>query len=188
MLLASIVYLKVFTIATMKKLLLSLLLCCVAGSLAAFAQVADHGVVGYKEIVCKGDRLFMDGQKLNKAELAGILSQKNYTDYVKARNLSRFGAALTGIGGVVFTFSAMTVVGGIVNQNNVDDSLPPDTPVGIAIFGGTMAVGGVLLAAGIPCICIGCSKIEKIASDHNDRNATLTLGPTAHGVGFNFTF
>lgn len=172
----------------MKKLLLSLLLCFVTGSFAALAQVADHGVVGHKEIVCKGDRLFMDGQKLTKTELAGLLPQEGYADYVKARNLSRFGAALTGIGGVVFTFSAVTVVGGIINQNNADDSLPPDTPVGIAIFGGTMAVGGVLLAAGIPCICIGCSKIKGIASDHNNRNAALTLGPTAHGVGLSFVF
>lgn len=141
------------------------------------------------ELISKGDRIFYGGEKMTKTELRGVLSQESYEQYVKARNLNRFGAAMTGAGGAIFIFSAVSVIGGSMNQSkSSDDGLPNDAPVGIAIFSGAMIVGGAMMAVGIPCICIGCRRVGDIVSEHNTRNVSLTLGPTRYGAGLSLTF
>ena len=144
------------------------------GSVCAEAQVKDE--VMERCLSVRGDRIFDGDQGLSKAELQTIICKETYDEYVKARRLSRFGATMTGIGGTIFTLSTVGVVGGIINYNK-PSSQPKDTPVGIVIFEGTMIVGGLMMAAGIPCICVGCKRIKN-----------LDLAPASSGVGLALRF
>lgn len=146
---------------------------CMA-DVCAEAQIKDDVVE--RSLSVKGDRIFDGEQKLSKAELKTIFCKETYEEYAKARRLSRFGATMTGIGGTIFTLSTVGVVGGIIIHNK-PSSQPKDTPVGIVIFEGTMIVGGLMMAAGIPCICVGCKRIKN-----------LDLAPASNGVGLALKF
>lgn len=146
-------------------------------------------VYAVAQFAAKGDRIFYNGQRISKAELRELLPQEDYQTYSKARNLSKFGAGMTGIGGTIFTFSAVTTVGGIIDSRKpINEGEIRDTPVGIAIFAGTMAIGGAIMAVGIPCLCVGRNRVKSFATDYNKSKVSLTLGPTNQGAGLCLNF
>lgn len=60
-----------------------------------------------------------------------------------------------------------------------------------SIKGAGMVISSASLAAGIPLLCIGTSRLRWIAEDYNERaanTAQLTIGPTANGFGLALNF
>ncbi|MBQ7811536.1 MAG: hypothetical protein IJ394_03145 [Bacteroidales bacterium] len=165
----------------MKKLFLSFLMCLMAGSFTATAQVADNGVeyrLGHYRV---------GGEKLTDVQVAGMLSSDAYSDYLSGRRLYKSGVIVMSVGAGIVGASALLFGSMFLPAGSDSATDTPGMPLGTAIVSlGGAITGGVVMAAGVPLLCVGDRRLKDAVG--NVRSPQLTLGPTAHGVGFNFTF
>lgn len=185
--------------------------------LAAALPVSAQYMPAEGLLTRKGTKIFAEGRKLTKGEIAATLSV--YSDnkgvgydvrWTRARRAYNSGVALTAIGSVacmtgaiVMTCGFMTlVVAGVtaplyILADTYDslDSAWKDVAV-LCTAGGITTIGGAaMLCAGIPLLCVNKARMKRIVRDYNGLYSgnqasalTLNFGPTASGVGLALNF
>ncbi len=165
----------------MKKLLLSFLLCLIGGFSVVSAQVAYNGVEYRLGHYCVG------GEKLTDVQVAGMLSSDAYSDYMSGKKLYKSGVIVTSVGAGIVGASALLFGSLFLPIRSNSETEFSGMPLGAAIVSlGGVITGGVVIAAGVPLLCVGNRRLKNTIG--NIHSAQLTLGPTTHGVGFNFAF
>lgn len=134
-------------------------------------------------ILYRAGNVWADGVRLKKPELKMMFSEQDYGRFISGRRLMVSGATLTGIGG------AFVVVNGAFLAYFA--SMPPKDPfytvnVSQIICAGNVILGGAMLVAGVPCLCVGINRMQKTVRHHNETQ--LTLGPTSSGFGLALKF
>lgn len=166
----------------MKKLLIVLIFSVLAAN--ASAQYADRSVVDLR-----GSRVYLNGEKMNGDEVIARTSRA----YKAGMGLTISGASLAVIGGTTATLGALTamgvglyipligmvgVVGGGDTGTMVDEMM--GRPKAMMAVGGYMFLGGaVMLASGIPIMCVNKKKLDRMR---------LMLVSTSNGVGLAMNF
>lgn len=163
----------------MKRFIITFLLCLATYS--AYAQYAD---VRYKL-----GHLRSDGEKLSKEQVAAVLSQDAYQDYLSGRRVYKAGVITTSVGaGIVgasgLLFGSIAVIP--YGENNAEKVLMPLGIIAMSIYGAI--AGGVVMVAGIPCLCVGDHRLRKVAGTCEGPQLALSFGPTTNGIGLGLSF
>ena len=163
----------------------------------------------------KGTKIFAEGRKLTKGEIAATLSLVQDgkgvgydVRWLRAKRTYNAGIALTTLGsigivtgGVTFSFGIVYLITlGIASPLYVvaDDASGMDT---LVVGAGSMMACGALclcagtamLGAGIPLMCVFNSRMKKIVRGYNEHydttdKVTLNFGPTRNGIGLALNF
>lgn len=186
----------------MKRLFLLSVTLLVALSASAQYVVADYSSPVYMK--AKGGRIFLDGEKLTRAEAAACFSGMDgvdrSTDYLRYRRVYNTGVGLTSAGAVTTVAgTSIAVAGGLVAL-----IVAPFAAIGGATelprevsqvpkLGGYMTLGGLaMLASGIPLISVYKKRIRTLAEEYNSIAAnprvTMSFGGQPSGIGFAIHF
>ena len=184
----------------MKKLLL--LLTFLSFAYAASAQYATSSHVPY--ISVKGSRVFIEGEMLPKDQAAALFSDMNGVDrrgdYLKYRagyktgmGLSIGGASLVVTGSLIGVGAMFTaIIVGIPLAISGDQAYLNNAQIAMITAEVATITGLACVVAGIPTLCIYQRRIKDIAIEHaaltNSRQLSLTVGPTANGLGLALAF
>lgn len=198
----------------MKRIILVILTVMIA--VPAFSQYT--GDFAGKRIRKKGSALYIGGKRLTKDEAAFVLSPlewKNGLGYdvmwKRSKSCRNAGIALTTIGSVAAVGGAVALACGMVTTVGgamlvpiyiaFDGTEDMDSMMHAAqkmMIGGGLAIVGsvVILGTGIPLLCVGNSRMNRIVRDYNSYvseksgNAGLAVnfGPCRNGIGFSVNF
>ena len=181
----------------MKKILL--LLCVSALMLLGGANVyAQSKKVKEKPAPVKLDPMFY---KLGKFTVGyDVIDQAQYRNYFTpeefqrvnaAFNMRKAGIGLTAAGGGLCVAAAAMMGLGSMHTDSAQYG-SETVEIGWGVFWGgfsSMMAGGAMLAAGIPLLCVGESRLKKVAQGYNERNniiLSVNLGQYGPGLALNF--
>lgn len=168
-------------------------------------------------ITRKGTKIFAEGRKLTKGEIAATLSMVQDDSgagydvrWTKARRGYNAGIALTSIGsvfcftgGIAFSCGMMVLVASgmtfplyaVSGDNDGLDEVMQNASLVMAAGGIAALAGTAFLGAGIPLLCVNKARMKRIVRDYNGLYSgnqasalTLNFGPTASGVGLALNF
>ena len=118
-----------------------------------------------------------------------MLSQDAYQDYLSGRRVynagvitTSVGAGIVGASGLLFGSIAVIPYG----ENNAEKVLMPLGIIAMSIYGAI--AGGVVMVAGIPCLCVGDHRLRKAAGTCEGPQLALSFGPTTNGIGLGLSF
>lgn len=182
--------------------------------LPAFGQYT-HNYTG-KHLKKRGSALYADGKRLSKQEAALLLAPfewKNGLGYdvmwKRSKSCRNAGIALTTIGSIAAVGGAVTLACGMATT--VGGAML--VPIYIAVDGTEdmnrllqaaqtmMAAGGLavlgsvaMLGTGIPLLCVGNSRMNRIVRNYNSyvskgsAGLAVNFGPCRNGIGFSVNF
>ena len=178
-----------------------LLLSCAIVSLVLLGSVnayAQSKKVKEKPQPVKLDPMFY---KLGKFTVGyDVIDEAQYRNYFTPEEFQRVNAAMkmrkAGVGitsagaGLCAASSIMMGLGAMHTDSNEYGSETVELGWGVFWGGfGTMMAGGAMLAAGIPLLCVGESRLKKVAQGYNERNhiiLSVNIGQYGPGLALNF--
>ncbi|MBE6237983.1 MAG: hypothetical protein E7116_07535 [Bacteroidales bacterium] len=186
----------------MKRLFLLSVTLLMALSASAQYVAADYQSPMYMK--AKGGRIFLDDEKLTRAEAAACFSDMDgvdcSSDYLRYRGAYNAGVGLTSAGAATAVVGTSIVVAGGVVALIVapfaaiggETELPRKVGL-VPKLGGYMTLGGLaMLASGIPLICVYKKRIRTLAEEYNSIAAnprvTMSFGGQPSGIGFAIHF
>lgn len=171
-------------------------------AVAASAQYAP--VQSAPSIAVKGSRVFIDGKMLPKDQAAALFSDMNGVDrsgdYLKYRagyktglGLSIGGASLVVAGSFVGAGALFTaLIAGIPLAISGDQTVMNKAQIALITAEVATITGLACVIAGVPTVCVYRNRIKDLAVEHaglaGDRQLSLTVGPTANGLGLALNF
>ena len=163
-----------------KRILLLIILCFAFN--VSFAQIADQ------EVIYKLGSIYSGDVKLTSDQVADLMTDDMYTDYLSGRRLYKSGVIVTSVGAGVVAASGL-LFGSMFLPSKTTDNETPGMPLGTALISlGGAITGGAIIAVGVPLLCVGNNRLKNTVEGYNIRNVSLTLGPTRYGAGLSFTF
>lgn len=127
--------------------------------------------------------IYQEENKLSKTELQNVFNSSDYDKYVSGRKLLISGSVLTAVGGAFALVNGALLADHIINLtpdplHNVDISL--------LIYAGNTILGGTVMLAGVPCLCVGVNRLKKVANRQNFPELSLTYTMTGANLIFRF--
>lgn len=122
----------------------------------------------YSQIAYKHGNLYQNNEKLTKVQAQQILTTEQYKDYVSGKRLYQSGVVLTSVGGCIAGISTVKLIRlAVLDHKHPIESPPGLSPVPLngIISAGGLILGGTILAAGIPCLCVGVGRLKATASN-----------------------
>lgn len=127
-----------------------------------FVVIGTHE--GFSQIAYKHGNLYQNNEKLAKVQVQQVLAADQFNDYVSGRRLYNTGVVLTSFGGAVAAVSTGFLINSAV-ANHRNPQMHETIPVGDIMSTGGLILGGAILAAGIPCLCVGAGRLKATASN-----------------------
>ena len=131
--------------------------------LILFVVIGTHD--GFSQIAYKHGNLYQNNEKLTKVQVQQMFTADQYKDYVSGKRLYQSGVVLTSVGGAVAGVSAAHLIRVAVIDHKYPNEEPFGVPLGGIISAGGLLIGGVILAAGVPCLCVGAGRLKATASN-----------------------
>ena len=150
------------------------------------AQIAANGNEVVSALKYSRGNLWDGENRLDKSEVQEILLEQDFDKYMRSRRLYKSGMGLTIAGGVLVVSNSIPII-----LHDYFYPVDPDFPVvriGVIFNFAGLALGGAMLASGVPCLCTGVGKMKNLAASYNGYQPQLTFGTTTDGIGLALKF
>ena len=175
----------------MKRHILLLLFALIG--MSAMAQYSNTGVQEKKTVDIKGNRVFVDGVKLDKYSAAACFSSlggvDRSEDYLRYRAGYKTGLGLTIGGASLAVVGAGTAFVGFIKALQTafgNDSYKTAGAETVMYIGaGSCIVGVACFLAGIPTLCVYKTRLNRLEKKHN---TSLSVGTSSNGLSMAISF
>lgn len=131
----------------------------------------------------RAGRIYQGDYRLSKEELQNVLNADDFDRYLSGRKLLVSGSVMTAVGGAFAVVNA-ALLADHLNSNSNDPLHTVD--VSHIIYVGNAILGGAVMLAGVPCLCVGVNRLKKVAGQMKSSEVSLEYTGTGLSLAFRF--